>query len=711
MSTRPFAALRGALFVTTLVTTLFTTLVPRVHAGEGDGAELPIRKVVLYKHGLGYFERGGKVDGDALATLRFSSSQMNDVLKSLTVLDLGGGRVSAIGYDSKAPATRLLSEFGFELPADGALVAMLQRFRGAELEVELVGKKLVGSLAGVELRAVPGGAGAAPLQVPRVSLLVDEGRLVSFDASEIQSARFLDADLRQDVRRYLDVLRDSYRAERKGLQLRLEGKGARDVFVAYTVEVPVWKASYRLVLGEPDLLQGWAIVDNTSDEEWSGVELSLVSGLPVSFVQDLYTPRYARRPVVEAAPGLAVAPQTHEGAWDKKEKMADGGEAGDDEERARDGEARKGEARRFAADASAARAAAKPGAVLERAKLRTEALADAVAGSGARTRELGDLFEYRIDHPVTVARNRSALVPIVGSKVETTRVSLYDGAQGAKNPWTAVKLKNSTGLTLEGGPVTVFDHDTYAGEALVETLKPDEERYLSYAVDLAVTVDAKNESGEGRVERARLLNGMLWIDSKSVAVATYAVRNADAKERKVVVEHPRRPNFRLVEPAKPLEETPEHWRFEVAVGGGQVASLRVVEETPLVQQVALSNVSGDDVELWVRSRWLSAEMEKALRELVAAKAELADLERQMQATDAELQRLAQDQERLRKNLGALGSSTAEQQLRGRYVDQLQKSEDRVAEQTAARQKLAERRDEKRKALERRIAELALEHKL
>ena len=701
MSTRPLAALRGAL--------LGLTLVPCVHAGEGEGADLPIRRVVLYKHGLGYFERGGKVDGDALATLRFSSSQMNDVLKSLTVLDLSSERVSAIGYDSKAPSTRLLSEFGFELPADGALVAMLQRFRGAELEVELVGKKVVGSLAGVEMRAVPGGAGAAPLQVPRVSLLVDEGRLVSFDASEIQSARFLDADLRQDVRRYLDVLRDSYRAERKSLQLRLEGKGARDVFVAYTVEVPVWKASYRLVLGEPDLLQGWAIVDNTSDEEWSGVELSLVSGLPVSFVQDLYTPRYARRPVVEAAPGLAVAPQTHEGAWEKKEKMAD---AGEDEERAR-GEVRKGDLKRFAAGApaAAADAATKSGAALERAKLRADAMADAVAESGARTRELGDLFEYRIDHPVTVARNRSALVPIVGSKVETTRVSLYDGGQRMKNPWTAVKLKNSTGLTLEGGPVTVIDHDTYAGEALVETLKPGEERYLSFAVDLAVTVDAKNESGEGRVERVRLLNGMLWIDSKSVAVATYAVRNADAKERKVVVEHPRRPNFRLVEPAKPLEETPEHWRFEVAVGGGQVASLRVVEETPLLQQVALGSVSSDDVELWVRSRWLSAEMEKALRELVAAKAELADLERQIQAADAELQRLAQDQERLRKNLGALGSSTAEQQLRGRYVDQLQKSEDRVAEQTAARQKLAERRDEKRKALDRRITELAFENKL
>src|SRR5262249_4001900 len=158
------------------------------------------------------------------------------------------------------------------------------------------------------------------------------------------------------------------------------------------------------------------------------------------------------------------------------------------------------------------------------------------------------------------------------------RVSIYDAAMRAKNPFTAVRLKNSTGLTLEGGAVTVFDGDTYAGEALVETLKPGEERYLSYAVDLAVTADTKNESDESRGERARFLNGMLWIDSKSVAVTTYALRNADARERKVVVDHPRRPNFRLVEPAKAFEETPEHRRFEVALGGGQTASLRVAEE-------------------------------------------------------------------------------------------------------------------------------------
>src|SRR5215831_14915357 len=195
-----------------------------------DAAPLPIRKVVLYKHGLGYFERGGKVTGEAVASLRFSSSQMNDVLKSLTALDLGGGRVSSIGYDSQAPVSRLLSEFGFDLPPDGALVAMVQRFRGAVVEVELAGGKQTGSLAGFEMRAVP--AGNSSIQVPRVSLLVEEGRVLSFDTSEIQALRFLDADLRQDVHRYLDILRDSYRAERKSLQLRLEGQGEREVFVA-----------------------------------------------------------------------------------------------------------------------------------------------------------------------------------------------------------------------------------------------------------------------------------------------------------------------------------------------------------------------------------------------------------------------------------------------------------------------------------------------
>jgi hypothetical protein len=686
-------------------------------ARGADDTPLPIRKVVLYKHGLGYFERGGKVSGEGVASLRFSSSQMNDVLKSLTALDLGGGRVSSIGYDSQAPVSRLLSEFGFELPQDGALVAMIQRFRGAEVEIELAGGKQTGSLAGVEMRAVP--AGNSSIQVPRVSLLIDEGRVVSFDTSEIQALRFLDADLRQDVHRYLDILRDSYRAERKSLQLRLEGQGEREIFVAYTVEVPVWKASYRLVLGAKNLLQGWAIVDNTSDEDWSGVDLSLVSGLPVSFIEDLYTPHYSRRPVIKVSEELAVAPQTHEGGWEKRDKLAEnkpGAPAGPATPGPGAPTAARGLARRAgeAKDAAAAPAEFEGSGALRDARkglTREEALDEAVGASSTSTRELGDLFEYRIDHKVTVARNRSALIPIVGASVEAAHVSIFNAAIRAKNPLSAIRFKNTSGLTLEGGPVTVLDGEAYAGEALIETLKPDEQRYLSYAVDLAVTIDPKSDPASGRVERVRIVDGVFWLDSKLVTKTRYEIRNADAKERALVIEHARRAGFRLVSPAKPLEETPDHWRFDAPVGAAQATTFEVTEESDSAQQVALTNVGNDEIELYVRNKYLSADMEKALRDLVARKGELADLERRIAAANQELARLAEDQERLRKNLGALGSTTAEQQLRARYVGQLQKSEDRIAELNPGRQKLIEERDGKRAALDQRMRELAFDNKL
>ncbi len=674
--------------------------------------DLPIHKVVLYKHGLGYFERTGQVNGDGVVALRFSSGQMNDVLKSLTALDLDGGRVSSIGYDSQAPAARLLSEFGFDLPREGAIVALLKMFRGAQVEVKLGGETIVGSVVGVEPRQVSAGDKVA--EVSRVTLLTSGGEAVSFDAVEVQAVKFLDRDLSDDVRRYLEILRDSYRAERKSMELRLEGKGERDVYVSYTVEVPVWKASYRLVLGEKNLLQGWAIVDNTSDEDWNDVQLSLVAGLPVSFVQDLYTPRYTRRPVVEMAQELAVAPQTHEGGWSDKEALAEGGE-----EKSKGGADR---ARRYLGPADAAPPAAPASAGMRpatggrpatksMAERKSDAL-DAAAGEATTwTRELGNLFEYRIEHPVTVKHNRSALIPIVGAPVEAEQVSLFNQHVRARNALSAVRFKNTTGLTLEGGPVTVLDRETYAGEALVETLEPGQQRYLSYAVDLALTVDTSQESGEERVERVRCLHGVLLLDSRIIATTSYTVRNGDEKARKVVVEHPRRSGYSLVATAKPLEETPEHWRFAFDVAGGKTLLFPVKEEYVQQSQTSIANLSSDDVELFVRRKVLSAEMEKALREIVADKAEIAQLERRSQQAESEIAAVGQDQARLRQNLGALGTTSAEQQLRGRYVEALQKSEDRISDLAAARQRTDADLAEKRTRLDAKVRGLALENRL
>jgi hypothetical protein len=680
--------------------------------GAPHDVELPIKRVVLYKHGLGYFEREGEVDGTGNLNLRFSSGQMNDVLKTLTALDLGGGRISTIGYDSQAPATRLLAEFGFDLPREGALIALLELFRGARVEARLATRSIAGSVVGVETRDAPSGERGVA-KVARVTLLCEDGSAQSFDAVEIESLRFLDKELAADVQRYLEVLRDTYRAERKSMQLRLDGDGTRPLFVSYAVEVPIWKASYRLVLrtaaAKPTLLQGWAIVDNTGDEDWNDVELSLVAGLPVSFIQDLYTPLYSRRPVVQMQQELAVAPQTHEGGY----------AAGDDEKN--DGErGRANERRKALADAPppGSPGAAGPGTptggsagfLSGRARgASKDAALDELARSGKTwTRELGTLFEYRIDHPVTVKRNRSALLPIVGAEVEAVKVALYNPAMREKNPLSAVRFKNTSGLTLEGGPVTVLDDETYAGEALIETLEPGQERYLSYAVDLAVTIDTKQESREERVTRTRLVNGVLFLDARHVASTVYALRDGDQKGRKVVIEHARRPGYSLDAGMKPLEETAEHWRFEVDVAAGAAQRFEVRESFPVQSQFAVANLGPDDVVALAQRGVVNDAMVKALREAIEARAAIAELERTVAGHAAEIGAIASDQERLRKNLGALGSTSEEQKLRGRYVDALQKGEDRLAELGAAKKKLDEEIARRRAALDSQLRALALE---
>src|SRR5262245_8151722 len=308
----------------------FSLSLTALGADTGAPATLPVKRVVLYKHGVGYFEHAGKISGNQTLTFSFSAAEMNDVLKSLTAIDFSGGKISTIGYDTKAPPDRLLSQFGFALPDQGALTALLARLRGAQIELTVGQSKTTGSIIGVESR--PEARGDKVVDVEVLTILTDAYQLYSVPLREITGLRFVDDALSKDLGRYLEIRRDGYHRDRKLVALRAEGDGERDLFVSYVLETPVWKVSYRLLLDDSGsaLLQGWAIVDNTSQTDWENVELSLVSGLPVSFVQDLYSPLYRRRPVVRMEEELALAPQTHEGGFSEEAKVL--AEAAADEE-------------------------------------------------------------------------------------------------------------------------------------------------------------------------------------------------------------------------------------------------------------------------------------------------------------------------------------------------------------------------------------------
>src|SRR5262245_12946107 len=270
---------------------------------------LPIRRIVLYKHGVGHFEREGHVEGDATIALTFKQSEVSDVLKSLTVLDLDGGHIASVSYDSTKPLNQLLGEVALSIPDKGSLVGLLPQIKGARLAVQPAGKRVEGVLIGVDVK--PRRTADGVERVVLVSLLTDDGLVRSFDLHALEGLEVLDAGLRRDLDYYLRTVLSAKKKDTKTFTFFARGEGKRGVRVSYTVEAPVWKATYRILLGEesrPPTIQGWAVVDNTQDEDWEDVSLALIAGLPVSFVHDLYTPRYITRPVVEVKETTGVLP-------------------------------------------------------------------------------------------------------------------------------------------------------------------------------------------------------------------------------------------------------------------------------------------------------------------------------------------------------------------------------------------------------------------
>lgn len=645
----------------------------------GQEATLPIRRVVLYKHGIGYFERQGPVEGTQDVALHFQTPEMGDVLKTLTVLDRDGGRIGAIAYDSQKSPERQLSEFSFSLDSDDIQQSLLRQLRGARVHVDVSGYgEVSGAVLGLDHRArvVNGEA----VRNPVISLLTDAAEMVSADLGDLRSLRFEDQELAGEIQRYLQVLRSGHQRDRKSVRLRCEGDGERRVFVSYAVEQPVWKASYRLVLEGDErspFLQGWAVVDNTSDEDWDGVTLSLVAGMPISFRQDLYTPQFRERPELVL----------DEKALESVDKWADSASK-----------------RKNAAPEE--RAKARLGFAMAQRPDRQEGRHQAAESI---TREIGDLLEYQIEHPVTIPRNRSALLPIVSESIEGGKVALYDERARSNHPMAAVRLHNTTGLTLEGGPVTVLEQETYAGESLLDSIKPDEKRYVPYAVDLGLHATTGFDTSSERVFKVTILQGQILTHYSQVEKKTYSFDNRNTDPRTVVIEHPRRNGYRLVEPQQASEEELDLLRFEVEVPAQQNNSLTVVESRDLDRSYQIENLDGDTVALLSKQRILNQQAEEMLRQVIAARGAIGALNRELEGRRQRLSEIDTNQERIRKNLTALGSSAEEKDLRRSYVDQLQQDEDAVTRLRGEADRLQEQVRGEQAALERKITGFALEY--
>jgi hypothetical protein len=471
--------------------------------------DLPVRKVVLYKNGVGYFEHAGTVSGNQRVAIDFTSPQLNDVLQSLTVLDEGGGRIAGVNYNSTTPLAEQLKSLSLGMSDDPTSTDLFQALRGQRVEVlGGPGGPITGRLLSIESRTEKSGTGGDTVEKYYLTVVASSGAARVIELTPTLSVRPLDASLQGQLDRYLELLSSTHSTGLRHLTLDAVGQGQRELRVSYISEVPVWKSTYRMVFPlTPNgnaIVQGWAVVDNTVGADWDNVQLSLVAGAPQSFIQPLSQPLYTRRPEIPISTEAQLTPQTHEAGEFKQDAVTPRSVLMNNQlvDSAMLTGRDAGELMKIM-----------PGTVNAPARVRANAANTGVglgsgngygAGMGGNagggiyqatnvlqagdvsTNAFDDFFEYALTQPVTIHKNESAMVPILQQELPAEHVTLW--SEREPTPLRAVWLENKSKLTLDAGSFSIFESGEFAGEGLLDPIHPGEKRLLSYAADQAVRV-------------------------------------------------------------------------------------------------------------------------------------------------------------------------------------------------------------------------------
>jgi hypothetical protein len=624
-------------------------------AARAFAVDLPIREVTLYKHGVAYIQRSGELKAGETARLDVKPDAMNDVLKSLTITDRAGGKVAGVRYDASDPIDKRLADFPFAVGGGTSLAAFLDQAKGARLELKLGAE----TAAGVILSARVVRDEKTPEREILV-LLMDSGDIRTFDLASASTVRFPDPKLQGQLREYLALLGQSKSKDRRSVYIDAPTTGARELTVSYMTPSPVWKSSYRLMFnaqGDPTL-EGWAIVDNTSGEDWTNVRLAVVSGKPVSFITQLYEPRYVQRPFAELAENRAANPLVYQGAFERDEAKA----------------APAAAPRQFSPPNARGFSGAIGGVAADsvsRESVQLSSFGDAAAG-----REAGELFEYSFASPVSVKQGESAMLPFLQQKIGARKLLVYSENYGL-NPRDAAELNNNTGKTLDGGPITVYDAGSYAGEALVETVSMGDKRLISYGVDLGTRVTTAFDSSQAVVREVHLKRGVLTSRSAVAETKTYTIKNVDAKAKTLVIEHGQRPGYTLLE-QKPTETTANAYRFEVKLAASATEKFPVREERVFDQTTAVSSMTPDVLASWIQNKALSDAGRAQLQQIAAKKREIAANDAALHQADADIGTTTQDQTRIRSNMESLNRVSGQQDQVQQYARQLATTEAKLA---------------------------------
>jgi len=636
-------------------------LLAGVFVASAAAADIPIRQVILYKSGVGYFERSGQLGPGESARLDFKATDMNDVLKSLTLEDRNGGKVTGLRYDSSEPLGQKLAEFPFKIDGQAALAVFIDQMKGAKVEIKYGAETVSGAILSGRLV----GADDKRPEREQAVLMLDSGELRTFDLAAASAIRFADPKLQGQLKDYLAVVNQSRSLDKRSIYIDSSDAKARQIDASYMVPMPVWKSSYRLIFNDKTdpTLEGWAIIDNTTGEDWTNVTLAVVSGRPVSFISKLYEPKYLARQTVELPEDRAASPVVYGGTLTTGSVAAAG---------------RAGVVGGVAADMMARKAMPAPPMRAQEMPFAKDTELDALSSVAINvaSADLGELFEYRFATPITVKKDESAMLPFLQQKIGARKLLIYSENYG-EHPMSAAELTNSTGKTLDGGPITVFEGAGYSGEALMTTLKAADKRLISYAVDLGTRVTTAFDSSRTAVREIHVNRGMLTARSSVQEIRTYSVRNVDARGKTLVIEQLQRPEYKVLTP-KPTETTATANRFEVKLGPDSTEKFPVTEERVYDSTTSVSSLTPDVLLTYVQNKVISDAGRRALQQVLDAKSQLAGLDNQIRQVDAEIAALKDDETRIRQNIQSLNQVSGQQEQVQKYARQLADQESQLA---------------------------------
>ncbi len=671
------------------------------------GVPLPVRKVVLYKHGMGYLERRGKVSGDATVSFSFRADQMKDLLTSFYAVDLGGGTITSVRYDTAEPLARRLQEILIKVPESAALSQFLPQLKGARISAKVSGEEFAGRVLGLEPFTEASDMGVVR-QGHRLVILTDGGAVRSADLTGIAELSILDEGLRADVVRLLDLALEGRRADAKRLAVTASGKGERELRVGYLVEMPVWKCSYRLILDPEDkekaLLQGWAQAENTSGEDWENIGISFVAGNPLSFSMDMYTPLFVPRPQVPV-PGLQnLAVNWGAGSAPEARDDASGGRKSIQAlapQRSNLGRLETANAPAPAAAGFAAQRMDRPAEADALEEPQLAALVEASGGAAAQGARVGELFSYEARDPVSIPRGQAALVPIVSKRIAGRRVLVYQ-ASFSPRPVNAWVLANDTDLTFEAGAVTLFEGSTSLGEGILgHTLPPGGQEVVPYAVDASVDVTPKISSRQEPYIRGTVADGVLQLTRVEVLASTWTLVNRGKERATLWLHQPVNPLYKLAKPEKPLKEVGGNYRFEVVLAPGETKEFGVDERREVSEAVYLANEDETRLRFFAAGPYLSEKTRRFLVEIGDLLAAKSAQQRLINEGQEQMRRLAEEEERLRRNIGSVNyNQPKEAELRAKWMAALAAAEDKLA----ALRGRADDAGAKVRALEEQLAE-------